>query len=185
MTRDSDVFIPLQERTAIANREGADLFLSIHANASRSSSARGIETYFLNFAKNPEAEAVAARENAGSGQSMHSLPDIVKAIALNNKVNESRDFAEMVQRSMVRRLSAKSKQLKDLGVKQAPFVVLIGASMPSVLAEISFVTHRQEGSLLKTSSYRQQIAQALLESILSYQQSLKKMNAIARKTATY
>jgi N-acetylmuramoyl-L-alanine amidase len=185
MTRDSDVFIPLQERTAIANREGADLFLSIHANASRSSSARGIETYFLNFAKNPEAEAVAARENAGSGQSMHSLPDIVKAIALNNKVNESRDFAEMVQRSMVRRLSAKSKQLKDLGVKQAPFVVLIGASMPSVLAEISFVTHKQEGSLLKTSSYRQQIAQALLESILSYQQSLKKMNAIARKTATY
>jgi N-acetylmuramoyl-L-alanine amidase len=185
MTRDSDVFIPLQERTAIANREGADLFLSIHANASRSSSARGIETYFLNFAKNPEAEAVAARENAGSGQSMHSLPDIVKAIALNNKVNESRDFAEMVQRSMVRRLSAKSKQLKDLGVKQAPFVVLIGASMPSVLAEISFVTHKQEGSLLKTSSNRQQLAQALLASILSYQQSLKKMNAIARKTATY
>lgn len=185
MTRDSDVFIPLQERTAIANREGADLFLSIHANASRSSSARGIETYFLNFANNPEAEAVAARENAASGQSMHSLPDIVKAIALNNKVNESRDFAEMVQRSMVRRLSARSKQLKDLGVKQAPFVVLIGASMPSVLAEISFVTHKQEGALLKTAAYRQQIAQALLDSILNYQQSLKKMNAVARKTSTY
>jgi N-acetylmuramoyl-L-alanine amidase len=91
----------------------------------------------------------------------------------------------MVQRSMVRRLSARSKQLKDLGVKQAPFVVLIGASMPSVLAEISFVTHKQEGALLKTAAYRQQIAQALLDSILNYQQSLKKMNAIARKTSTY
>ena len=104
MTRDTDVFIPLEERTAIANREGADLFLSIHANASRNAKARGVETYFLNFAMNPEAEAVAARENADSGQTMHSLPDIVRAIALNNKIDESRDFAETVQRSMVKRL---------------------------------------------------------------------------------
>src|SRR6185436_18606491 len=159
MTRDTDVFIPLEERTAIANREAADLFLSIHANASRNPAARGIETYFLNFAMNPEAEAVAARENATSAQPMHNLPDIVKAIALNNKLNESRDLAETVQKSMVNRLTAKSKQLRDLGVKQAPFVVLIGAGMPSVLAEISFITHKQEGALLKTAAYRQQIAQ--------------------------
>ncbi len=177
MTRDSDVFIPLEERTAIANREGADLFLSIHANASRSPRARGVETYFLNFATNTDAEAVAARENSASGRAMHSLPDIVRAIALNNKIDESRDFADMVQQSMVRRLAARNKQLKDLGVKQAPFVVLIGAAMPSVLAEISFVTHRQEGQLLKTAAYRQQIAEALLDAVVKYQHSLKKPRA--------
>ena len=177
MTRDTDVFIPLEERTAIANREGADLFLSIHANASRDQRARGVETYFLNFASNPDAEAVAARENSASGRAMHSLPDIVRAIALNNKIDESRDFADMVQRSMVRRLSARNKQLRDLGVKQAPFVVLIGAAMPSVLAEISFVTHRQEGQLLKSTAYRQQIAEALLDAVVRYQQSLKRPRA--------
>ena len=174
MTRDTDVFIPLEERTAIANREGADLFLSIHANASRNPRARGVETYFLNFASNPDAEAVAARENSTSGRAMHSLPDIVRAIALNNKIDESRDFADMVQHSMVRRLSTRNKQLKDLGVKQAPFVVLIGAAMPSVLAEISFVTNKPEGQLLKNSNYRQQIAEALLDAVVSYQQSLKR-----------
>jgi N-acetylmuramoyl-L-alanine amidase len=184
MTRDSDVFIPLEERTAIANREGADLFLSIHANASRNVLARGIETYFLNFAMNPEAEAVAARENATSAQSMHSLPDIVRAIALNNKINESRDLAETVQKSMAKRLSARNRSLRDLGVKQAPFVVLIGAVMPSVLAEISFVTNKQDGALLKTGAYRQQIAQALLDAILDYQQGLKRMNRMAGKKAT-
>jgi len=184
MTRDTDVFIPLEERTAIANREGADLFLSIHANASRNAVARGVETYFLNFATNPEAEAVAARENATSGKPMHSLPDIVKAIALNNKINESRELAETVQKSMVRRLGQKNRSLKDLGVKQAPFVVLIGAAMPSVLAEISFVTNKSDGTMLKTPAYRQQIAQALMDAVIGYQQSLKRMNGIAAKKAT-
>jgi N-acetylmuramoyl-L-alanine amidase len=177
MTRDTDVFIPLEERTAIANREGADLFLSIHANASRNPRAQGVETYFLNFASNPDAEAVAARENSASARAMHSLPDIVKAIALNNKLDESRDFADIVQRSMVKRLSTRNKQLRDLGVKQAPFVVLIGASMPSVLAEISFVTHRQEGQLLKSTAYRQQIAEALFDAVVKYQESLKRPRA--------
>jgi N-acetylmuramoyl-L-alanine amidase len=185
MTRDTDVFIPLQERTAIANHEEADLFLSIHANASRNAQARGIETYFLNFALNPEAEAVAARENAGSSQGMHTLPDIVKAIALNNKINESRDFATTVQRAMIKRLRPKNRELKDLGVKQAPFVVLIGASMPSVLAEISFVTNKREGTLLKSGAYRQAIAQALFDAVVSYQNGLKKMNIVAGKKATY
>jgi N-acetylmuramoyl-L-alanine amidase len=181
MTRDRDVFIPLEERTAIANREGADLFLSVHANASRNIRARGVETYFLNFASNPEAEAVAARENSGSAKTMHNLPEIVKAIALNNKIDESRDLAGIVQKSMMRRLGQRNRQLKDLGVKQAPFVVLIGAGMPSVLAEISFVTHRQESQLLKTAAYRQQIAEALFDGIVKYQQSLKKPRAIATR----
>ncbi|HET7617202.1 MAG TPA: N-acetylmuramoyl-L-alanine amidase [Vicinamibacterales bacterium] len=183
MTRDTDIFIPLEERTAIANRAGADVFLSIHANASRNKAAHGIETYFLNFATNPEAEAVAARENAGSARNMNKLPDIVKAIALNNKINESRDFADMVQRSMVKRLKPRNSALRDLGVKQAPFVVLIGAGMPSVLAEISFVTNKQEGRLLKTSSYRQQIAQSLCDAVVRYQHSLKTLKTAA--TSSY
>ena len=181
LTRDGDVFIPLEERTAIANRQGADLFLSIHANASRNAKARGIETYFLNFATNPEAEAVAARENSGSGQSMHNLTDIVRTIALNNKIDESRDFASMVQKAMVRRLATRNNQVRDLGVKQAPFVVLIGAGMPSVLAEISFVTNKQESALLKTAAYRQQIAESLLDGILRYQRALKGVRAVAAR----
>src|SRR5688500_18931810 len=168
MTRTSDAYVPLEERTAIANREAADLFLSIHANASRNPRAHGVETYFLNFATNPDAEAVAARENAGSGQPMHQLPAIVKAIALNNKLDESRDFAETVQRSMVQRLSSRNRQLRNLGVKQAPFVVLIGASMPSVLAEIAFLTNTYERSLLKTGAYRQQVAEALFDAVTKY-----------------
>jgi N-acetylmuramoyl-L-alanine amidase len=184
MTRATDAFIPLEERTKIANREDADLFLSIHANASRNVRARGVETYFLNFATNPEAEAVAARENAGSGQTMNKLPDILRAIALNNKINESRDFADIVQRSMVRRLSTRNKALRDIGVKQAPFVVLIGAEMPSVLAEMSFVTNKQDAALLKTGAYRQQIAEALLDAVLRYQQSLKKMRTASSTAQT-
>jgi N-acetylmuramoyl-L-alanine amidase len=179
LTRRTDIFIPLEERTALANREGADLFLSIHANASRNPRARGVETYFLNFASNPDAEAVAARENAASGRTMHSLPDIVKAITLNNKLDESRDFASIVQKSMVRRLGTSNKALRDLGVKQAPFVVLIGAAMPSVLAEISFVTHPQEGRLLKGGAYRQKIAESLFDGIAQYQRSLKSVRTVA------
>ena len=175
LTRRTDDYVTLEERTEIANRESADLFLSIHANASANATARGVETYFLNFALNRQAEAVAARENAASGLTMNSLPGIVKAITLNSKLNESRDFAALVQQSMVRGLQPSNKALKDLGVKQAPFMVLIGAAMPSVLAEIAFVTNRPEARLLKTSAYRQKIAESLLAGILKYQQALKKV----------
>jgi N-acetylmuramoyl-L-alanine amidase len=181
LTRRTDEFIPLEERTAIANREEADMFLSIHANASRQSAARGIETYLLNFATNPAAEAVAARENATSAQTMGTLPAILKAIALNNKLAESRELATMVQTSLVRKLRAPNNGLRDLGVKQAPFVVLIGAQMPSVLAEISFLTNRSEAMLLKQTGYRQQIAQALADAIVKYQTSLKKVTTVANR----
>lgn len=174
LTRRTNEYLSLEARTEIANRESADLFLSIHANASANAAARGVETYFLNFALNPQAEAVAARENAASGKNMSSLSGIVKAITLNSKLNESRDFAASVQRALVRGLRPTNKSLKDLGVKQAPFMVLIGAAMPSVLAEISFVTNSQEARLLKSSPYRQKIAESLLGGILRYQQSLKK-----------
>jgi N-acetylmuramoyl-L-alanine amidase len=172
LTRRTDEFVPLQDRTAIANREGADLFLSIHANASPNSSARGVETYFLNFASNMTAASVAARENAASGQAMGALPDFLKAIALNNKLDESRDFAIDVQNAIVKRLRLSNKTVKDLGVKQAPFVVLIGAAMPSVLTEISFVTNASEAKLLRNNSYRQRIAEALTSAVEKYQKSL-------------
>jgi N-acetylmuramoyl-L-alanine amidase len=179
LTRRTDVFVPLEERTQIANREQADLFLSIHANASRNENARGIESYYLNFASNPDAEAVAARENSASERTMNSLTDIVKAITLNNKLDESKDFAALVQQAMARRLKPSNKSLKNLGVKQAPFVVLIGAAMPSVLAEVSFVTNRREGQLLRTEPYRQRIADALADAIARYRRTLKTANIVA------
>jgi N-acetylmuramoyl-L-alanine amidase len=179
LTRRTNVYIPLEERTAIAKREDADLFLSIHANAAARKTARGVETYFLNFATNPEAEAVAARENATGGKSMGNLPELVQQITLNDKVKESREFAQMVQTSMVRGLRAHNKAVLDLGVKQAPFVVLIGADMPSVLAEISFITNRSEATLLKSEAYKQRIAESLADSILKYQASLKKITTVA------
>jgi len=182
MTRRTDVFIPLEERTEIANREGADLFLSIHANASRNKRATGIETYYLNFASNPEAEQVAARENSASGRTMRNLSDIVQAIALNNKLDESKDLARLVQDSMVKRLRPQYKSLRNLGVKQAPFVVLVGAQMPSVLAEVSFITNRTEASMLGKAAYRQRLAQALFDAIARYQRSLKTAVAVAQRS---
>jgi N-acetylmuramoyl-L-alanine amidase len=179
MTRRTDTFIALEERTAIANRAGADLFLSIHSNASATDLAHGVETYFLNFAPNPQAEAIAARENAGGSRTMRNLPDIVRAIALNNKIDESRDFASMVQNALYTKLQKTNRNVRNLGVKQAPFMVLVGATMPSILAEISFITNRQEATLLKTDKYKEQIAEALLAGILRYQQALKKVPAIA------
>lgn len=173
LTRRTDVFIPLEERTAIANRHSADLFLSIHANSSRNAEARGIETFFLSFASSPDAEAVAARENSASEREMHQLPDIIKAIALNNKLDESRDLANMVQNSLVTTLRKSNQETRSRGVKKAPFVVLIGAGMPSVLAEISFLTNRQELQLLKTAAYKDKIAKALYDAVVKYRRSLK------------
>ncbi len=179
LTRRTDVYIPLEERTAIANRENADLFLSIHANSSRNATAKGIETYFLSFASSPEAEAIAARENSASEREMHQLLDIIKAISLNNKLDESRDLANMVQDSLVTTLRKSNKEVRSRGVKKAPFVVLIGAAMPSVLAEISFITNRQELQLVKSAAYKDKIAQALYAAVLRYRKSLKGTAAAA------
>jgi N-acetylmuramoyl-L-alanine amidase len=168
MTRASDVFIPLEERTGIANSKGADLFLSIHANSSRSPKASGIETYFLNFAADRHAEEVAARENAISSATLKDLQGLVKAIALNSKISESRDFATCVQESLVASLRARNPRAVDRGVHTAPFYVLIGANMPSVLAEISFLSHPEEEKLLKSPEYRDRIARSLLEGVRAY-----------------
>jgi N-acetylmuramoyl-L-alanine amidase len=181
LTRRTDDFVVLEERPAMANREGADLFLSIHANASPNAQARGIETYFLNFANNQSVAALAARENATSALAMGALPDVVKAIARNSKMDESREFAMLLQHAMVDRLRTSNKTLRDLGVKQAPFVVLIGATMPAVLAEISFVTNPQEARLVKGNAYRQRIAEALFNAIRKYQTSLKATATVAHQ----
>jgi N-acetylmuramoyl-L-alanine amidase len=180
LTRRTNVYIPLEERTAIANRAGADLFLSVHANASTNTGARGIETYFLNFAPDAAAEAIAARENAGSARTMRDLPEMVRAITLNDKLDESRDFAGLVQSRLYDGLKKANRQVKNLGVKHAPFQVLIGAVMPSILVEISFITNRQEASLLKTDKYRDHIAESLLHGVMEYQGSVKKGGRVAR-----
>jgi N-acetylmuramoyl-L-alanine amidase len=178
-TRRTNAFVPLEERTDIANRSGADIFLSIHANASADRRARGVETYFLNFAPTAEAEAIAARENAASTRSMRQLPDLVRAIALNNKLDESRDLAKLVQTALFEQVRKSDRRARNLGVKQAPFMVLVGAQMPSILTEISFLTNLQDAGLLATEKYRQQIAEALLAGITRYQQALKKAPAVA------
>ena len=179
LTRRTDTFVPLEERTAMANNHAADLFLSIHANSSRNRKAAGVETYILNFATNADAAAVAARENAAAVGSMRNLPDMVRAITQGNKRDESRELASAVQESMVSRLRPHNPPLRDLGVKQAPFVVLIGAGMPSVLAEIAFISHDGEGGLLRTEKYRQRIAEALAAAVIRYTRTLKPVGTIA------
>lgn len=174
MTRATDVFIPLEERTAIANSRGADLFLSIHANSSRNSGARGIETYFLSFAQDSHAEAVAARENAVSEATMKDLQNLVKAITLNSKIDESRDFAASVQEAMVDRIRDVAPAVQDRGVRTAPFYVLIGANMPSVLAEISFVSNPHDEKLLRTPEHRDRIAESLFEGVRAYLDTLNR-----------
>ena len=164
-TRRDDTFIPLETRTSIANQEQADLFVSVHANSSHDPDARGVETYYLNFTSSPEALEVAARENAASDKPIHELQDLVKKIALKEKIEESREFASDVQQSLHSGLGAKTSGVRDRGVKKAPFVVLIGANMPSILAEISF---------------RQRIAESLYRGISRYVNGLGGVKVASR-----
>jgi N-acetylmuramoyl-L-alanine amidase len=168
MTRNDDTFVPLEERTAIANQKDADLFVSIHANASRDASARGVETYYLNFTSDPHALEVAARENATSEESVHQLQDLVKKIVLTEKIKESQVFADNVQHAVYGRLTKAGARQGNRGVKRAPFVVLIGANMPSILAEISFLTNPYDERQLRKPEYRQRIAEALYQGIYQY-----------------
>jgi N-acetylmuramoyl-L-alanine amidase len=167
-TRKDDVFIPLETRTAIANQARADLFVSIHANSSSDPDARGVETYYLNFTSSPQALEVAARENAVSEKSIFELQDLVKKIALKEKIEESKEFAGDVQQSLHSGLAAKSPAIRNRGVKKAPFIVLIGANMPSILAEISFVSNPVDERRLATSDYRERIAESLYRGIANY-----------------
>jgi N-acetylmuramoyl-L-alanine amidase len=171
-TRRTDKYVPLEERTAIANEAHADLFLSIHANSSSDPQVRGVETYFLNFTASPDAMAVAGRENADSNRSVHELSDLVRKIALSDKIDESREFAGDVQQQLYGGLSSGNPGLKNRGVKQAPFVVLIGAQMPSILAEISFLTNPDDAAELSQPRYRERLAEALYGGVAEYVQGM-------------
>jgi N-acetylmuramoyl-L-alanine amidase len=171
-TRSDDTYIPLEDRTNLANQSKADLFISIHANSSHDHAARGIETYYLNLKGSPEAMEVAARENASSQEGVHDLEDLVKKIARNEKIDESREFAEDIQDSLAKRIQKSARTVRNRGVRKAPFVVLIGADMPSILTEISFLSNPSDEQLLKKPEYRQRVAEGLYQGIVSYLQSL-------------
>ncbi|HEV1287535.1 MAG TPA: N-acetylmuramoyl-L-alanine amidase [Bryobacteraceae bacterium] len=171
-TRAEDTFIPLEERTRIANDRKADLFLSIHANSSPIRTAAGVEMYYLNFTTSKAALDVAARENAGSGSSIHDLKDLLQKIALKDKIDESREFAARLQMSLSTMETKGNAAAKNRGLKKAPFIVLIGASMPSVLAEIGFLTNAGDEALLRKPEYRQKIADALYKGIANYADTL-------------
>ena len=172
LTRTDDTFIPLEERTAMANQNQADLFLSIHANSSRNRRVSGVETFFLDFASSPEAEEIAARENSSAQKTIFELQDLVQKIALKEKIDESRELAQIVQKSVTSQLQKAHSQTRDRGVKQAPFIVLIGANMPSILSEVSFMSNPSDEKLLKSSSYRQKLAEALCRGIEAYAEAL-------------
>ena len=172
LTRTDDSFIQLEDRTALANQSQADLFISIHANSSPNRRVSGVETFFLNFATTADVEEIAARENSSSQKTVFELQDLVKRIALKEKLDESREFAQTVQKSMANHLQKTRPSTKNRGVKQAPFIVLIGASMPSILSEISFVSNPSDEKLLKSPNYRQKVAEALCKGIEDYVRSL-------------
>jgi N-acetylmuramoyl-L-alanine amidase len=179
-TRSDDTFVPLEGRTALANDKKADLFLSIHANWSPSPSAAGIETYYLNFTDSQEALALAGRENATSQKSVFELRDLIEKISLHDKLGESREFASRIQTSLYALSSRNNPAEKNRGVRRAPFVVLIGANMPSVLAEIGFLSNPKEEALLKKPEYRQKIAEALFKGVSRYSEGLSHVQVAAK-----
>jgi N-acetylmuramoyl-L-alanine amidase len=174
-TRADDTFIPLEERTRIANDAKADLFVSIHANSSPDHGARGIETYYLNLRGSADAMEVAARENAASQQGIHDLEDMVKKIARTEKIDESKELATDIQDSLSKRIQKTARPVKNRGVRKAPFVVLIGADMPSILTEISFLSNPADEQLLKKPEHRQHVAEGLYQGVADYLQSLNSM----------
>ena len=180
LTRDDDRFVPLERRPAIANERHADLFLSIHANSSTMRIAGGVESYYLSFTTSKTAMELAARENADSERSVFDLKELLQKIALKDKVDESRDFASKVQSAMFNLAAKSTPAQRNRGIKKAPFIVLIGTQMPSVLAEIGFVSNPKEEAILKTSAHRQKIAEALLKGMEGYISTLSHFE-VARK----
>ena len=182
LTRSDDTFVPLEERTRIANDSRADLFLSIHANSSETSSADGIETYYLNFTTSKAALELATRENATSQKTVYELSDLLEKIALKDKIDESREFAARVQTALLAGSSrGNTARLRDRGVRKAPFIVLIGANMPSVLAEIGFISNPHEESLMKRPDYRQRIAESLYKGVAKYAFTLSHFQVALRR----
>ncbi len=171
-TRKSDVFIPLEDRPKIANIRQADLLISIHCNSAEDSRVRGVETYYLNFTKDAWELSVASRENAAANRSIHELEDLVEKIALEEKIEESQEFASSVQKQLYAGISGHSASIRDRGIRKAPFMVLIGAEMPAILAEIGFLSNRADELLLEQSSFREEVSDHLFKGIAAYANSL-------------
>jgi N-acetylmuramoyl-L-alanine amidase len=174
LTRPRDEYVPLEERAAIANSNQGDIFVSIHTNSAPRREARGVESYYLNMTTDPWAMEVAAQENAMSSKSMADMRTILDQILQNSKITESRLFTQHIQKSMVASLKRKYDCIEDLGVKKAPFYVLLGAQMPSALVEVSFLSHSEEARRLATAEYRQAVAAGLYLGIINFIQSLGK-----------
>jgi N-acetylmuramoyl-L-alanine amidase len=168
LTRRSDVFLPLEKRTAIANIKGADLFISLHANAHKNRKLQGLETYILNIALDEESMNVAARENATSTKNISDLQMILNDLMLNTKINESNRLAKFVHNGLVKELRKKYTIVKNRGVRQAPFYVLIGAEMPAILVEIGYITNTTENRRLKSVSYLKRAASGIVKGIDLY-----------------
>ena len=173
MTRSSDVFIPLEERTAIANKVGADLFVSVHANAAPNRTAAGIETYYLNLAKTDKVAQLAAKENGTSLEKVSVLQAILFDLMANYKLNDSAHLADEVQKALHKKIRTVHNDVKNLGVKQGPFYVLVGASMPSILVETAFLSNATEESRLKDPAYQSSAAEGIYEGVRNYISSLK------------
>lgn len=173
MTRSTDVFLELQERTAIANKVGADLFVSIHANAALNRNVSGIETYYLNLAKTEKAAQLAAKENGTSLEKVSLLQAVLFDLMANYKLNDSAHLAEEVQKSLYHKVSGEYAGVKNLGVKQGPFYVLVGATMPSILVETAFLSNEKEEVRLRDTQYQDATAAGILDGIRAYMASLK------------
>ena len=177
LTRKDDTFIPLEDRTAIANAEGADLFVSLHMNASPNGDARGLETYYLDKTTDEAAVRLAARENATSRKNVSDLQFILSDMTQNMKLEDSITLAYRLHGSLVAGMTKRMSDVRDLGVKKALFYVLVGARMPSVLVEMFFITNKSEGRAMNQESYQDAMVEALYEGIQKYAQT-----AIAAKT---
>jgi len=174
LTRETDIHVPLENRTVIANQRRADLFLSIHVNAFRLKDRRGIETFFLNFSADPAVNELAARENATTTKTIGEMDKIVRKIVQNTKIIESRDLAQKLQASLVQYLSRRYAGVKNLGTKGGPFWTLLGSEIPSVLVEVGHLTNAEEGRRLQDPAYRREIARGISEGIAAYLKSLGK-----------
>jgi N-acetylmuramoyl-L-alanine amidase len=174
LTRESDVYIRVEDRPVIANQKAGDIFVSIHVNASRNEKREGIETFYLNISPDPAVNELAARENATSTKNIGQMRGIIQQIVQNSKIYESRGLAERIQKHLVQTLAKSYNPVRDLGTKGGPFWVLIGGDMPSVLVEVSHLSHPREEARLKTPQYRQAIARGIHAGILDYIQSLGK-----------
>ncbi len=181
-TRTDDSFVPLEARTALANEKKADLFLSLHANSSRYPAVTGVETFYLNFTSARDGLELAARENAASQKSIYELRDMIQKITLFDKVEESKEFAGRIQSALFGFEARSNPSSRNRGIKKAPFVVLIGASMPSVLAEIGFVSNGREEALLKRSEHRQRLAEALYRGVSKYADTLSHFQVARKET---